>query len=433
MFHSQGLNFFLWLNWRDPGGVLIGAVIVIGLLSPYGTDVLLNFGGNYYPEVAILAVLVLLLGRRVFSVVLFKVLHAYLAEIVAVFAVLAMLAAIGGINHGDWIAAYADLRGIMAFFITAILVTGLRGRMPLVADSLLASGAIASLVLFAAFHMAGGGDDDQSVKLLYPSMAVPLMLAIAAEHRASTFFLVGLVLAIFVAVTSFYRSIWVINSASIVLFSGMILFRGSNGQASRKPLRSLSGHLLLVIEMAFLALLLLNSFDWIVSYLTATEKRYIHSIAKLQNLLDLISGGGFGEGDDIRRYYLLYLTKHWYHLLLPTGLGHEAMVDNIVPMLGPPIRNGNTLDSTWLFLCVHFGLIIGGTAVLVLGWYLAKGVMLSRRIWHRIFLVGGGFLFFFYASTTAAMLTHIPSAIIGGAWIGYLLSHRSIGQNFPLI
>lgn len=334
----------------------------VGLLvaSPIGYRIVLNLGGNFYPEPAIAIALTVfafsqprawrLLAREIVT-----------TPNVALAAGLTLLAAEGLVfTDGDFIAVYADFRCIVLLLITYRLVASHSRLIRHYSINALFWIVLFSVVGHALYYtlFRGAPSIGESVKAVYPTTGLIFLAAVA--QRRQSFLAQALVvsLALFIAVTSFYRANMII--AALLLVASLPTLVGR----LHAPKPSLSN--LVFVSAAVLAIVLLSVYfpdisGKLVAFLSADEGRYIQSIGKLNNLFDYFRTGELGGGDDVRVEYLNFIWDHLDAFLLPSGLGYRAIIGNWGPIWSSTKMNSlsaNSIDGFHLYMVAHFGIIL---------------------------------------------------------------------------
>ncbi|MDA9448622.1 hypothetical protein XI01_18230 [Bradyrhizobium sp. CCBAU 21360] len=333
----------------------------LGLLaaSPIGYQVILNFGGNFYPEPLIATVL------TVFALTQPAAWRAVLRSLsspstATLFVGLTLLAAEGLIfTDGDVIAVYADFRCILILVAALQLATSRMVQVRYYAINALFLIVLFSVIGHALFYLLRGAPGPgESIKAVYPTIGLIFLAAVAQRRRWFTLHAVVIGLSVFVAITSFYRSNMIVAALLALAFLPALARRM---HAPRPSLSNLGFVCASILCAVFLWIYFPDISDKIFGFLSADERRYGQTIGKLNNLFEFFRTGEVGGGDDSRVEYLNFIGNHFEAFLLPSGLGYRAIIGNWGPIWSSTKMNNlgaNSIDGFHLYMLAHFGLFL---------------------------------------------------------------------------
>ncbi|WP_373974906.1 hypothetical protein NT239_14930 [Chitinibacter sp. SCUT-21] len=393
------------------------------MLSPFGSNMVLVFGGNYYPEFFVVFLLVVI---NIF----FPSIYSYVIGCFNQYSVIAwaawciFLVVLGGaLLHGNYIAAYADARSFLVFILAFVYFSRVSPSDPMSRDVLLFHVVCISLVAhFIFFSFFAGSGDDDSIKLGYPFAMFFCLLYAMRNNVKLRYVLIFVVIVVYAAVTSFYRQNWIM--ASILVFASVLSCLTLNKKPSLIFLK-----LLLLLGIIFIMMPIVQSI--VFDYFSSSESRYIHSIKKFENLMDLLKYGEAGEGDDIRAAYIEFFISNIYAFLLPSGFGHKAMyyltslwTDQKLPVAGASV------DGGYIFGFVHLGVI-----TVLLGMIYIISCVITRiseesmfgcKVIYLAILLSCAVIFV----TNGQVFTVITAAFFYGAALGSIVKKSNKNYNF---
>lgn len=287
---------------------------------------------------------------------------------------------------------------------------------------------IISLLSNAVFYQLFP-DDDGNVKNYYPSYGLFLLAIVAVYEKKPFIAILGFILSVYIAATSFYRSLMFVP---IIFFLILV----ANFFRDIRQREKSSHRNALIIGSFFLAGILSSGFlaNRIVENFNSNEGTVEQGVTKMNNLIGIFQGKGLGEGDDLRAEYLTFLGSHLFSFIVPSGFGHKVLIGHWGPAWTEDSldENGsNSLDGMHLFFACHFGLLL---SILILG---RVFVNLSNALLQTR---GGQFglrlliLSFIFADSlvTASAFELISNAVFCGATIGCLSFVRSVPKGLPL-
>lgn len=377
------------------------------LLSPFGIFYLLNINGHYISEIGISLFILYLAKRKILS----KTINSCIKTTIFIYPLIitSALFLIGLTFHGDILSAYSDFRVHVIFLLVFTIFYRAKGKYLLTLEEILLSTSLISLSLYLIFLMIIGNPFG-SVKYAYPAAAYLSLMILSARKNNLFLMTASMSLCIVCAITSFYRGQWALAALAILISFGFHL--KNNGP--RGAIKGISWLITLTIIIAI-------SFDaisyFVISYFNKSESAYIHSIGKVNGLIETIAYGGFQGGDDIRFSYFEYMTNNFLALMMPAGLGYDAQIGNVHSVLTPTLLGGTTLDSFYVFSLVHYGIFSLLLLILLISRFisvferLGAGLATAILIWISI-----------YASLSAAFVTELSFAFFTAATIGLIMN-----------
>lgn len=377
------------------------------LLSPFGIFYLLNINGHYVSEIGIVLFLLYLIKKKLFL----KITNIAIKNTFFIYSTLILFALflIGLIFHGDILSAYSDFRVHIIFLLVFSVFYRAKGKLLLNLEGILLFASFISLSLYFLF-LSFVGNPFGSIKYAYPAAAYLSLMLLSAKKNNIFIMTLSITLCIVCAITSFYRGQWALAALAILISLGFHL--KNNG--ARGLLKGASWLILLATALTI-------SFDtvsyFVFSYLNKSESAYIHSIGKVNGLIETIAYGGFQGGDDIRFSYFEFMASNFFALMMPAGLGYDAQIGSVHSVLTPTLLGGTTLDSFYVFSLVHYGILSLILLPLLISGFISVferlGVGLSTGI--LIWLI-------IYASLSAAFVTELSFAFFMAATIGLIMN-----------
>ena len=377
------------------------------LLSPFGFQIL-NYHGHYIAEggVVLLLELMLVFNPRYLGGIKRCILSSRGFVLMSTLNIVALC--IGGLRFQELAYSYADFRAVETFIVAFVWAQTIdfreKSRALATASFLLYAASILA-VLYQVLNASG-------VKENYPVLAPAMLVFLAVREGRPYQFAAGAAIGIYMALTSFYRSDWVIIGLAI----GIALLIGMLGPQRRKfvPLAALVA-VLGVITFGALA-------GDIHAYFTSSTSRYIQSIGKARNLINFVRTGNSGSGSlHIRVLYYRFLAQYWVRLLLPHGLGHLAVYGRISSFFSE--RSGipaNTIDSGFFFWIWSFGYLLSIPPAIA-AFQRVRAVLAFTVASDRLIVVCLLSLFAMYLLVTGSVFSVIPTAFVGGTFLGICL------------
>ena len=384
--------------------------------SPYGTNYILTVGDNFVGDAIIApAIFVYLVSVRSAA----PIRHELFSGLKGLCFVGLFLLFVGGAiaTDGNVVASFTDFRCaclILGFYLLCssnddkIRVNTIYGAVVMAVVSLLASA-----VYYRFFPSEDGG-----VKNYFPSYGILLLAAVAVYEAKPFLAILGFVLSLYVAATSFYRSLMFLPIIFLLILARNF-FRDIS-KREREPRRNA-----LIIGTFFLAGVLSSGFvaDAIMENLNSSEGAVEQGVTKLYNLVGIFQGKGLGEGDDLRAEYLKYIGSHLFSFIVPSGFGHKPLIGHWGPVWTDDKLDqvgSNSLDGMHLFFLCHFGLVLSVLIISYVSIRLSRsllrteGTTFALRTVILCFILGDSFV-------TASPFALISNAIFCGATIGCLV------------
>ncbi|MDO9483998.1 MAG: O-antigen polymerase [Hydrogenophaga sp.] len=401
-----------------------GLILSLLLMSPFGSNYFLNFFGLYIAEIGILMLIFsAYIANKGYIINISRI--TFKPFLVYLYFIFFILLLVGILNHGNFVAAYTDLRVLIILALSiSISYHYIRDRESLywlywLTIACLAFNFIYWLIFFDSI-------DRQGSKFSFPLSAFVLSMLLAALLRRIDYLILAFLLAAVCALISSFRMAVIVV---IVSFFGYLLCLILSNNNSTKYRIQGKIKALLILATIFLTSIFFLNLSTFVTFFIEDESRYIQTIVKWEYLFNyLFKGEAIGGGDDTRLLYYQYLIDNFKLLSFPQGLGHKASIDIINHNLAPTIYQigASTLDSSWFFLLYHFGYILLAISLFLYlifnHFYLPK---ISRN--YVLYLLVTLFLTIFFMSLTAVHFTEISSAISFGLLAG--LSAKIFKQN----
>lgn len=404
---SDPIVWFFSLRLFDKLVILLTAFL---LLSPFGEHFLLQFQGRYFFEVGFMAVVLMLLFRRTSLILELK---RILLQQSFIIALLISLLLLGIFVHGDVLSAYSDFRAIFILLVSFQYFVSSKKSLEQEKCFLYVI-ALFSMLFYISFFYTGLSVGVSS-KEIYPFLAIPLMLYLSTTQKWPFYLFIAVLLGAIIALRSFYRSNWIIYGFSIFLFvPAIVLFQFSERKFFKVILTCLW-----VCALVFIGI---EYFNDIIGYLSSTEGRYIQSIVKWNELVDFLIGRArLSDSDYLRYCYYVFIIKYWHTLLLPSGLGFDHLIYNVHSIFSPSIP-GNTIDSAFLFMAIHFGLILSAILFVKLSIHFLKRLLSSSSAIEFVCIAGAVTSQLMYATITGVMFVNITIGFFTGGFLGIVLN-----------
>lgn len=399
---------------------LFNAILVAVLLaSPFGWNLLLNFGGRYFPEIG----LALLFGvNAVLDQRFIGAVGRFLAtkQVLAWIFVSGLLLLAGYAFHRQIFAAYGDFRSSLilgvAFFWAkgATQTEGAPGRFSKFLALMCVLALLANAVYYAGFATI------DSVKQMVPTGIILLGLFLCLRQSGLLMTAVVILISTYLLVTSSYRSNFIL--VIFVISAYMVASLYPISQRRLGAARILDRLVLAAGVMALIpALPVLMTAA--MNYLRSDPSRYYQSVIKVRQLQDVLRTGRLYEADPTRAAYPGYIGDHFAEFLLPSGFGHEAIIYKWRSMWTPAseaMAFGNSLDGAHLFLAAHFGLVLGAFLFITVFWqagWAALRTSPSEFIIRVLLLAAFGV---FFVTFGGHMFAQMGVAIGAGLFLGVM-------------
>ncbi len=334
---------------------------------------------------------------------------------------------IGGViaTAGDIVASFTDFRCACLILSFYFLCRSKDERVRI--NSIYIAGVMAIASFFAsAVYYKFFPPLEVGVKNYYPSYGISLLAVIAVYEETPFLPILGFLLSLYIAATSFYRSL-MFTPILFLLILVRNLFRDiSHGGAQSRRNAFVTSTFFLVgaLSSGFVIQLIIKHFN-------ANEGTIDQGINKLDNLLRLLQGKGLSEGDDLRAVYLDYIGSHFSSFLLPSGFGHKAIIGHWGPIWADDslkVVGANSLDGMHLFFLCHFGAILTFLILTYLAIRLSTSLLLTKG---STFAIRALILFFILADAfvTASPFALISNALFCGAAIGCITFRPAMRAN----
>jgi len=347
------------------------------LLSNF-TFQLFSFNGNYYFEVALLSCAIyFILVRDSVGISIYTSIQKYRNTIILACILLTPFLVIGIVNWGSPAASYADYRSNLVFIISFIIAKRVIGKFPYEILLLGFMTSLLTMINWLYLYKIGGLD----AKFPFPLFSIVLTIILATKLRKLWFLLGAILILAFTAAVSFFRQYWII-SALTVLYIFIDVPKFTKRLRSWKIIFSVS---------TLLVLIAYYSYPILINFFYSDQSRYIQSIGKSVDLLNMMGGLQTDRSDSLRLAYFVYAYDQFPSLILPHGLGSKAMGDTISPWFNTYSPLSSTIDSSFIFVVYHYGYIV---VLPLLLWYIKKlysaymvnGIMVQTT-WLLIFAV----------------------------------------------
>lgn len=404
-------SFLLWYIFNCSFINKLSLILVaLILLSPFGFHIL-NIGGYYLIEIFIGFIFILygVINKKVFNEMMTGVRFPLT---VIMFLLLLVLMIVGIFILKNPQSSYSDFRSLLIFSFTFLFFlyskTNIKNKLNIIVIIAFLSSVFS--IVYPLVYVSEG------TKNSYPIFSVIILMYVSAIKKSPLLLVISTIIASYMALTSFYRSYWIIIGICIFLFT-LLLFIQLNIFKNKKAIYLI----ILIIFLTLISIGIINS-GFLNSYLNSSESRYIQSIGKWKDLTNtLFYNQDLSESDEMRVAYYEYIIDNWTNLILPHGLGYEGVFGNLdnyfIGFSIPP----NTIDTSFLYLSYHFGLLL--TLIFFIFLLKKSNNKLKRiSIIEKCYVLVGLATVILYASIAGDIFTVIQKAFFAGAFLGVILN-----------
>jgi hypothetical protein len=323
-------------------------------------------------------------------------------------------------------AAYADYRCVIvlggAYYVGRAAMSDVTYSRIIVVFLLLS-------LLFCSIHP----DVGKAVTIVakYPVAVLSAVVAvyIAAGRGWYLSIVLALLLGTYLAIHSFYRQNFLIMAFAFMIVPTIPLV-GLQRSKYRMYMESIG----LAVASFLLLALLPTIAARVMLYFRSDESRYVQSVAKTQDLVAFLSGNGAANvGDRVRLEYISFITDHWLYFLLPGGFGQKVLSLQWRSFWMPrnEVMLGSSLDGGHLFLAAHFGILLAGCILFLLGrqWVASFRAAGFARAPALLLLTGASLTFFATSSPFSQMSFAISFGLSVGCLLGYAAPERRIAAG----
>lgn len=318
---------------------------------------------------------------------------------------------LGLLAHGDFVAAYAEVRCLSLLLLTVVYLFSAKVKTIDITLGILWTGILSSLVTIGAVRY--GIVILDGPKYAYPFLAGGAVVVAAAYLRSVSFFAFGSALMFYMAVMATYRTYLIVSILVILYAVGIFLLYRPPGPAGAKRQFVNIGKVLVVAALICIASVV--AVPRVISYFQDDESRYLHTFIKTENLIKAIKGEGSLNASDTQRldYYVDVISNPGYYII-PKGLGSRAYMDEMSVKFATSGVVPSTLDSGIYFILFHYGLLLGAGA---LGFVCYKYFTFGFRSFyfpHRLMaVVGFGVMLAYLIVTTESLVQPSKTVILG--------------------
>lgn len=387
---------------------LVAATISLILLSPY-TYLLFNYIGAYLFELAIfVSAAIAFASKSNISRVITEAVRASYVPLILSSLIIALALVVGYANYGNFIASYTDARANLFVVIGFLLFGGVIKRSPNTIVMLAFHSTLFTLVYWLHQYLS----EALSSKFAFAIFAPVIGVLVSVKLRNIPHLLFFSLSLLFLCAISGFRQYWIIGVLTLIYASGAILTEADFKTQQR------------ILFAGALSLTVFFGGHFIWAYLSSDESKYIQSIGKGSDLFGLLRGDAMIASDSLRLSYLIYIYENWSALILPHGLGYEAIGHHVDAWFYRRSEQSSVLDSGILFVAYQYGLMLLIPVMLYILWCSLKS-MNWRSAPELITL----YLIFLTTFTfDGGQLTVTMRAFWFGAFVCYLTHIKSIIQ-----
>lgn len=390
-------------------------VLSVFLLSPFGFEIL-DYHGHYLAEIGVVVIveLMLALNTRFFKEIINRVLFKKSFILMSGMNLLAFC--VGSIRFQQLEYPYADFRAIEFFFVAFFWAESIDIRAASRSIAMATFLLYASTVLSIIYQL----QSTSGVKENYPILGPVALMFLSVRNNRPYQLLLTMGLGTYMAITSFYRSDWIIIGGSIGVCLGIVVLGRGRGKFLPLLLAILAA---VVVGLGYFV-------GAVHNYFLSSTSRYIQSIGKAKNLIVFLQTGYTGNGSlHMRLLYYQFLLERWVVLIFPHGLGHKAVYGHISSFFSH--RSGipaNTIDSGLFFWIWSFGYALTIFPVYAIGRRIKRiATGYGRRDAFLLMLMFGFFVS--YLLVSGSMFSVIPTSIISGLFLGFVLPKTQLQSS----
>ena len=350
---------------------VILATVAALALSPIGWNKVLKVGGNFYPEPALLILVIFAMFSRSEDAELLRRAARsplFLWSAIGLFA----LAAIGFFFHFQLAAVYSDFRPcvLLAYTLSIFAVEPINLK--------LSAGKMAFWINFymIVFNIVGNflfPSETDSVKVVYPILSSIYCVSFCVRYKKvvinDLFLYCSALLGCIMALLSFYRAFYL--CAIISTFVAFLYAIGSIVMPGRTLANRISGTLVIISAIFMLSSGFITT--RVYAYLSSSESRYIQSVGKMNDILAALGGEDSTGSEEIRGMYYTYMWNHMSEFMLPSGLGQKAVEGNWRSQWNADSRDSDILkgatfsskDGGLIYMATQFGVIISVIVIVI--------------------------------------------------------------------
>jgi hypothetical protein len=320
-----------------------------------------------------------------------------------------LLLLLGTISGNDFFHAYADFRASMVFFIVILFFKSGFKKWSFSEHIIRTLMIISFLDLFSLLFSQSINSDSDSLQRINVSIVIPALLSsFFFSKRNYSFSFVFLCIITYEAIFSFMRNNFLFVGASFLY----LLFHSVYDLIKLRY----------VFRTTIVLVLFLFSFVYVsnkVYYFWMEDPQMsIHTIKRTQETLSNL------ESEEVRINSLLLPFTKPLDFLLPHGLGARSSINKISLEFNDLVLSSN--DSSFFYLCYHYGIFFGVVFTFWLLFHSIKIVFISART--GVLIVLRKFLFIFpivllYFSQSI-FFTFLQSAFAYGLVLSLLFSKK---------
>lgn len=240
---------------------------------------------------------------------------------------------------------------ILAFFVVRIITRRGQEEISHLENGLLIfTSSAAIMYIISALITVQAEASKIGISMLCFSIAI--CLSLEKKYFTQAAFLV--ILSILAAYLSFFRQNYLIAFYLLVMYVFFIIL--SNGSILK-----ISKKILLPIIVIFITMsIVIYNIGYFFDFLSSSESRYIQSIGKMNDLIEMISGNGKDESSELRFLSYKYIYDNIIYFLLPNGLINDSSLF-FVSIWGGEVSDlemSISRDSVLAYFIVNFGFLI---------------------------------------------------------------------------
>ncbi len=384
--------------------------------SYIGSQYLLNFGGNFFPEFLILPWLilsVLILSPKTKKLGRFIWNKTFLMLIFSVFAITLI-----GLfrEEADILNYYARTRALLLFLIVAY--AGYYAQKHNDHErylEILFWISLSAVLLNFGNTIISTISIGNSVKSPFSIFAYLIVIGFLVRKNNMLGALIFVFLLVINSFLSFFRQNYIL-AILVVLYFLFILIKSTSSSIKQKLIVVNT----IAIVIVFIAFSSFNIEAMLMDFLNSSESRYIQSIGKLNEMMNSIEGSQLGESENIRLLGIEYMISNLNYYFLPNGLVNDSVFE-IYSIWGGEAHNivGVSIvrDSMFAYFVICFGYIIV-IPIMIFGMVLTIRFLFgsgNKEARKRVILFSTIFWFMFFMD--GASITQFEKAFFTGAII----------------
>jgi hypothetical protein len=416
-------HYFDWVKTLGKRNFIILVCASAVIFSPLGSNFILVINGMFIPEIFVISVILYYLvfqnttEFRYF--ISFYLRNVYFLIFIGLGVLLFF---IGVINQDDFKEPYGLFRSyffcVFGYYLMSYICINRKSNN---ARYFLYTMIFVSTISSIAFFMF---INESSSKSAYSIPMIMLFGIFIVFDKNVKIMMLGVVITLFIALTSSFRTYWIIVSLiylSIFINQISLVFNLNN--------KNLNDKIKYVMLMFFLPIILFSIyqffFDDIYNWLASDSSRYHQTIYKTEELINtVLYNAEIGESESNRLYMIDYFSKNWSDFIFPKGFFDRPEKIGYYYGNASPIR-----DGIYLYQSVIFGVIISLALNVIFIFRVLSSWLHAIPVNRLIYSITIVNFFIMYALNGSVMII-IPQSFYFGFLIYVMYNFNSIYYIF---